>query len=137
MHGRRRINIIIIDSRSPKPIYEQIKDNIKQLIVTGALSEGEKLPSVREMAQSTSINPNTIQKAYRDLENEGFIYSVPGKGSFVASPPKKKNPERIESLISSVEAGVRELYYLGMTKKEILELVEKAIAAYEEGKAHD
>lgn len=131
------ISIIIIDSRSPKPIYEQIKDNIKHLIVTGALSEGEKLPSVRELALTTSINPNTIQKAYRDLESEGFICSVPGKGSFVAAPPKKKNPERIESIISSIKAEVRELHYLGMTKREILELVDNAITADEEGEKYD
>ena len=130
------ISIIIIDYRSPKPIYEQIKDNIKQFILTGTLAEGEKLPSVRELAQTTSINPNTIQKAYRDLESEGFIYSVPGRGSFVAAPPEKKNPERIESLIFSIKSEVRELRYLGMTRQEILELIDKSIMADEEGKTH-
>ncbi|NLW02498.1 MAG: GntR family transcriptional regulator [Clostridiaceae bacterium] len=129
--------MIIIDLRSPKPLYEQIKDNIKQLIVTGALSEDEKLPSVRELAQTTSINPNTIQKAYKDLESDGFIYSVPGRGSFVAAPPEKKDPERIESLISSIKSEVRELSYLGMTRHEILKLIDKSIIADEEGKTHD
>ncbi len=140
MHESNRaeggIKIIIIDFRSPKPIYEQIKDNIKHLILTGALSEGEKLPSVRELAQTTSINPNTIQKAYRDLESEGFIYSVLGRGNFVAAPPEKRNPERIESILSSVKSGVRELLYLGLTKQEIWELIEKTITADEEGKTH-
>lgn len=131
------ITIIIIDVRSPKPIYEQIKDNIKQLIITGALSEGEKLPSVRELAQTTSINPNTIQKAYKDLESEGFIYSVLGRGNFVAAPPSKKDPERIEALKASIRAEIRELHYLGLSRQEILELIEKSITADEEGKTHD
>lgn len=131
------IAIIIIDVRSPKPIYEQIKDNIKQLIITGALKEGEKLPSVRELAQTTSINPNTIQKAYKDLESEGFIYSVLGRGNFVAAPPVKKDQERIDSLIASIRPLIRELHYLGLTRQEILELMEHAISADKEGESHD
>lgn len=131
------IAIIIIDVRSPKPIYEQIKDNIKQLIITGALKEGEKLPSVRELAQTTSINPNTIQKAYKDLESEGFIYSVLGRGNFVAAPPVKKDQERIDSLIASIRLLIRELHYLGLTRQEILDLIDKTISADEEGKPHD
>jgi GntR family transcriptional regulator len=89
------------------------------------------------LAQSTSINPNTIQKAYKDLESEGFIYSVVGRGSFVAAPPGKKDSERIESLMSSIRSGVRELHYLGLTRQEILEFIDKTITANKEGKTHD
>ncbi|MCR5324201.1 MAG: GntR family transcriptional regulator [Lachnospiraceae bacterium] len=73
-----------INYRDSRPIYEQIKDGLRKLLVTGGIKADEKLPSVREMASNMSINPNTIQRAYRELESEGYIYSVPGKGSFAA-----------------------------------------------------
>jgi len=122
------IPIIAIDLRNPKPIYEQIKDNIKQLIITGALKQDEKLPSVRELAQTTSINPNTIQKAYRDLESEGFIYTVSGRGNFVAPSPKKVDPKRLEVLYASLKATVGELSYLGVPENNIIEIVQNAIS---------
>ena len=73
-----------INYRDSRPIYEQIKDGLRKLLVSGAISRDQKLPSVRELASSMSINPNTIQRAYRELESEGYIYSVPGKGSFAS-----------------------------------------------------
>ena len=76
--------MISLNYRDSRPIYEQIKDGLRKLIVTGALGTGEKLPSVRALATQLSINPNTIQRAYNELESEGYIYSVPGKGSFAA-----------------------------------------------------
>ena len=76
--------MISINYRDPRPIYEQVKDGFRQLIFSGILKPDEKLPSVRELAGSLAINPNTIQRAYRELELEGCICSVPGKGSFVA-----------------------------------------------------
>lgn len=123
--------------RNPKPIYEQIKDNIKQLIVCGALLTDEKLPSVREMAQTTSINPNTIQKAYKDLESEGFIYSVVGRGNFVAASPGGKNPGRIDALKASVKNAVNELYYLGVSKEEVLGLIENTVSDKKEDSPND
>lgn len=74
--------MISINFRDSRPIYEQVKDSLRRLIVSGALSPDEKLPSVRELASQLVINPNTIQRAYRELEHEGYIVSVPGKGSF-------------------------------------------------------
>ena len=76
--------LISLNYRDSKPIYEQIRIGFINMISTGALNPGEKLPSVREMATQLAINPNTIQRAYRELEAEGFIYSVAGKGSFVS-----------------------------------------------------
>ena len=73
-----------LNYRDPRPIYEQVKSEFRRLILSGALPRGEKLPSVRELAGSLAINPNTIQRAYRELEAEGCIISMPGKGSFVA-----------------------------------------------------
>jgi GntR family transcriptional regulator len=76
--------LIQINYHDSRPIYEKVKDSLRQLILSGALPEGDRLPSVRELAVSLTINPNTIQRAYRELEQEGYIVSVPGKGSFVA-----------------------------------------------------
>ena len=75
--------MISINYRDSRPVYEQIVNGFKKLIVTGLIKKDEKMPSVRELAAQYAINPNTIQRAYRDLENEGYIYSVPGRGSFV------------------------------------------------------
>ena len=72
--------MISLNYRDSRPIYEQIKDGLRKLIVTGAMQPDEKLPSVRALATQLSINPNTIQRAYNELETEGYIYSVPGKG---------------------------------------------------------
>ncbi len=124
---RGGIFIIVVDLRNPKPIYEQIKDNIKQLIVTGALKQDEKLPSVRELAQTTSINPNTIQKAYRDLESDGFIYTVAGRGNFVVPSPEAPNSKRIEELYDTIRDAINELIYFGVPKSDILAAVHDVI----------
>lgn len=76
--------MIAINYRDPRPIYEQIQAELRRLMLTGALPPGSRLPSVRELAGQLAINPNTIQRAYRELETEGCIISMPGKGSFVA-----------------------------------------------------
>ena len=75
--------MISLNYRDSRPIYEQIRDGLRKLIVTGALSADEKLPSVRALAAQLAINPNTIQRAYMELEQQGLIYPVKGKGSFV------------------------------------------------------
>ena len=75
--------MLTLNYRDSRPIYEQIKDGLRRMIVTGAMAQDEKLPSVRALATQLSINPNTIQRAYNELEAEGYIYSVAGKGSFV------------------------------------------------------
>ena len=80
-----------LNYRDTRPFYEQIKDNLRQLLVTHSISENEKLPSVRELASVLTINPNTIQRAYRELETEGYIYTVPGKGTFACSNSQAPN----------------------------------------------
>ncbi len=102
-----------LDYRDPRPIYEQVKDSLRRLMVTGALPEGEKLPSVRSMASSLAINPNTIQRAYESLEAEGYVYSVPGKGSFV-SPGSKVDKGRLEALLAQFDTIAAELLFLGV-----------------------
>lgn len=113
------IIIISIDLKNPKPIFEQVRDGMKNLIICGVLKSDEKIPSVRDMAQNLAINPNTIQKAYRELEAEGYVYQVTGKGTFVASVVPGENQERIEKLINEVLELARELIYLGISKEEI------------------
>ncbi|EJP22103.1 MAG: GntR family transcriptional regulator [Lachnoanaerobaculum sp.] len=76
--------MIVIDSRDKRAIYEQVMDRLSDLMLIGALEPGDKLPSVRSLAVELSINPNTIQKAYIELERQGYVYSVKGVGSFVA-----------------------------------------------------
>ena len=96
--------MISLNYRDSRPIYEQIRDGLRKLIVTGALGADEKLPSVRALAAQLAINPNTIQRAYNELEGEGYIYSVPGKGSFAAANAAADSARRAELL-----AQVREL----------------------------
>ena len=74
-----------LNYRDAKPIYEQIKEGIRHLLLTNAIAADEKLPSVRELASTLAINPNTIQRAYRELEQEGYVYSMKGKGTFAAA----------------------------------------------------
>ena len=107
-----------LDYRDARPIYEQVKDGLRKLVVTGAIREGEKLPSVRALAGSLAINPNTIQKAYEALEAEGYVYSVPGKGSF-AAPHSGVDTRRRELLLEQMDALVKELAYLGMSPQDI------------------
>ena len=112
--------MINLNFRDSRPIYEQIKSGLLNLIVTGAISPGEKLPSVRELAVELAINPNTIQRAYRELEQEGIIYSVPGKGSFAAEKGEAIEAKRAGALAKFDEA-VKELTQLGVAITELIE----------------
>ena len=115
--------MIILNYRDASPIYEQIKNCYMNMILSGALKEGDKLPSVRELAVELAINPNTIQRAYRELERDGCIYSVAGKGSFVSGGGDMR-AKRIEECRVSLTQTVRELLSLGATKQEILDMIE-------------
>ena len=116
--------MISLNYRDSRPIYEQIKDELRKLIVTGAMAPGEKLPSVRALATQLSINPNTIQRAYNDLEAEGYIYSVPGKGSF-ASDRGDADSARRELLMDKVKALLKELRVLGVSQRQLEELLKE------------
>jgi len=110
--------MIQLDRGDHRPIYEQIKEKIKELIISGALKENDKMPSVRELASTLTINPNTIQKAYRDLESEGYIYSLRAKGSFVS--PKKDVVKRsdTEEILVEFEGLVTKMKFLGIAYEE-------------------
>ena len=107
-----------LDYRDARPIYEQVKDGLRKLMVTGVIREGEKLPSVRTLASSLAINPNTIQKAYEALEAEGYVFSVPGKGSF-AAPHTGVDEQRRAQLLGQLDELVKELTYLGLSAEDI------------------
>ena len=111
-----------LDYRDARPIYEQVRDGLRRLMVTGAIREGEKLPSVRTLASTLAINPNTIQRAYEALETEGYLYSVPGKGSF-AAPNTGVDQGRREELLGRFDAVTAELLYLGVVADVLVDRV--------------
>jgi GntR family transcriptional regulator len=114
--------MISLNYRDSRPIYEQIKENLKKLIVTGAMRENEKLPSVRSLATQLAINPNTIQRAYTELESEGYIYSIQGKGSFAAARGEA-DMEMRRSIEEEIRAKIAELRFLGVTEQELMALL--------------
>lgn len=124
--------MLTLNYRDSQPIYGQIKDGLRRMIISGALEPGEKLPSVRAMAVDLAINPNTIQRAYAELEAEGFIYSVPGKGSYTArggdaSQRPAASPARERELIRRLRELVAELHYLGLEDGEIIALMNEGV----------
>ena len=114
-----------IDLKSRKAIYEQVMDNFKRLIITGVLRQDEKVPSVRDMAKILTVNPNTVQKAYRELENSGYFYTVLGQGSFIAAPPNQESKVKIAALYNCIQNDVQELIYRGEDKRDIILFIEK------------
>lgn len=108
-----------LDHRDSRPIYEQVQDGLRRLMMAGALQEGEKLPSVRALASQLAINPNTIQRAYESLERDGYVYSLPGKGSFVA-PRSDVEDMRRAQLLQQFEKAAQELLFLGETPETLL-----------------
>ena len=113
-----------LDDRDARAIYEQVRDGLRRLMVTGVIQEGEKLPSVRTLASSLAINPNTIQRAYESLEAEGYLYSIPGKGSF-AAPHTGVDKGRKEELLGRFDAVTAELLFLGVGSDTLTTRVRK------------
>ncbi len=126
-----------IDLKSRKPIYEQIIERFKQLIIKEILKDDEKIPSVRELAKELTINPNTIQKAYRELERQGYIYSVRGRGNFVSNKIEKVDVEKMNNLKQEIQKSLAELIYLGIEKNELIELIESTYEAVKGGRKND
>ena len=116
--------MIQLNYRDARPIYEQVKDGLRHLVVTGALQAGDKLPSVRALASSLAINPNTIQRAYESLEREGYLYTVAGKGSF-AAPHTGVDQGRKEELLGRFDAVAAELLFLGVGGETLVERVHR------------
>lgn len=111
--------MILLDYRDARPIYTQIIDGLRQQIRSGVLQPGDKLPSVRELATQLSINPNTIQRSYRELERDGWIISIPGKGSFVCEAECHPTGEQ-EALLQTFDETARKLLAAGVPTVELI-----------------
>lgn len=116
---------MLIDYRDPRPIYEQIVDYFQSMILKGILKPDEQLPSVRSLAMELSTNPNTVQKAYQELERNGLLYSVKGKGSFVSESQEQKN-RRLQELTEALIRIIREAKALGMAREVLWTNMEEA-----------
>ena len=120
-----------LDLQSRTPIYQQLKEKILRLIMAGAIGPGDPLPSVRVMARELGINPNTVAKAYQDLEKSGLIYSVAGKGSFI-SGEETLDRQMTASVLDRFREAVRGARSAGVDRQTALALVEEV---YKEGVA--
>lgn len=122
--------MINIDVRSSRPIYEQIIHGVKENILKGLLMPGDKLPSVREMSSLITTNPNTVSKAYTELERQGVIETIRGKGTYVSSNYKPRMEEsRMEKLKEDIKKIILEAHYMGIKKEDIVKLINES---YEE-----
>ena len=125
--------MILLDYKDSRPIYEQVVDKLSDLMVRGVLAEGEQLPSVRTLAMELSINPNTIQRAYAELERLGYIYTVKGRGNFVADPDVIREKKKLE-LLDSLNGLAQKALSLGLTAEELTEAIAKACRQQPENK---
>ena len=114
--------MVHLDYRDARPIYTQIIDGFREQIATGVLQPGDKLPSVRELASVLAINPNTIQRSYRQLEAEGWILTVPGKGCFVCYNEHSKQQEQAR-WYSTFDEATTALIALGVTRENLMDRI--------------
>lgn len=121
--------MIILDYKDRRPIYEQVMEKLKDMMLLGVLMENQPLPSVRSLAMDLSINPNTIQRAYAELERQGYIYTVKGKGSFVSENTEMKENKKREILQKFSEI-LEEAARLGIPGEDLKMLIE---AQYRDG----
>lgn len=111
--------MILLDLKDSRPIYEQVAERLKELMLLGILEEDSQMPSVRSLATELSINPNTIQRAYGELEHNGYIYTVKGRGSFVGSIRRLKEAKQ-EELLRKMGTLAGEAAGLGMSREEFV-----------------
>ena len=125
----------MIHLQDPRPVYEQIGEYFEKLILSGVMPEDEQMPSVRQVAQQESVNPNTVQKAFAELERDGYIYTVRGRGSSVADVRHLQilREKKREALKAQLGASLREAMQAQIPKEEILSLIEEI---YREGGEH-
>jgi len=116
-----------VDPTSGVPIYLQIVQQIRSAVATGVLEEGEELPSVRELAVELAVNPNTVAKAYRELQRDGVISVARGSGTYVSTtPPSISRAEAAERLRSAARRVVAEAYSLGASRGELIQVIDEA-----------
>lgn len=132
-----RYDMFSLNYNDTRPVYEQIKDKLKQLILTGALKTDARLPSVRELAASLAINPNTIQRAYKELEAEGYVYSVRAKGSFVAPIGTATLQRQRDSLFDELDKTLAELVVAGVCEEAVTEHIKNFYMTKKEAVTND
>ena len=116
--------MILIDYSDRRPIYEQVTEKIAELIIRGVLPPESQLPSVRSLAMDLSINPNTIQRAYQELERKGYTYSVPGKGSFVSQRTEYLEAQR-ENILEEQRGLAERAMRLGMDPRLLKNVIDR------------
>lgn len=124
--------MILLDYKDRRPIYEQIIEKFQQMILCGVLQPGEPMPSVRGLAVELSLNPNTVQRAYQELERNGYIYTVKGKGSFVSDSMDAADSKRKE-LREDLKGYVQKAFALGISEQELTTLLTESIAEVKGG----
>lgn len=124
--------MFLVNPRSKQPLYEQLVEQLRRQIVLGGMKAGAAMPSVRQLATELGINPNTIQKAYRCMEEEGMILSIPGKGSFVSDDLADMLTKQREDQRSKAKQMLQSCREMGLTKEEITQMAEEI---YKEGDA--
>ena len=118
------VTIYLIDYQDSRPIYEQIVENFKMQIYKGILQEGDQMPSVRSLAVELSTNPNTVQKAFAELERQGFIYTVKGRGNFVKGRDLLMEDKKAE-LVKEIVKLFTEAHEIGLSLEELVEEIKK------------
>ncbi len=117
-----------LDLKSRKSIYEQVMDQLKEQIMTGQMATGEKLPSVRELSKSITVNPNTVQKAYRELERQGYVYTTSGVGTFVADRREiHADLAALQKAQENLDDAFRQLLFLGLSYEKAKNLTMQII----------
>lgn len=122
--AERGDSVIKLDYKNDKPLHEQITQGIKELVICGALAADEQLPSVRDLSVSLTVNPNTVQRAYKTLEQEGIIYSIRGKGNFVAGITEA-DKKTLDGLYDILTETARELAFYGEKKENLKSVLDK------------
>ncbi len=122
------INLFYLDHRSPIPIYVQLQNQIKQAVAGGVLKKGDQLPSVRELAGRLAVNPNTIVRAYQELEREELIETLRGRGTFVAEVKALAPPARRLKISEALDNLLREARRLGMSSHELEQVFAERMA---------
>lgn len=130
--------LLIIDPRSSTPIYQQIVEGVKENIMKEILEPGERMPSVREMAKMLLLNPNTVQKAYQELERQKVIVTLRGKGTFISEEYKgERDQQKMQELKEWFKKGIVEAHYIGLKREELFKIIEEAMRELEGGEKSD
>ena len=128
--------MFLLNPRSKQPLYEQLVEQLRRQIILGGMKAGAAMPSVRQLATELGINPNTIQRAYQSLEQEGFIYTVVGRGNFVSSESSWQSSKH-KALTADLTKVIEQALDAGMSPASIQQILDQTITKHKEGQSHD